>query len=62
MKKWKKMFRMAGFVILKLCASTGLFAGALMLPRNREKYMNKEITTEQVEKERKKSGKELSVR
>ncbi len=50
---------MAGGVILILCASTGLFAGALMLPRNREKFLNKEITTEQVEKERTKSGGEL---
>ncbi|MFM9837698.1 MAG: hypothetical protein ACKVOQ_05495 [Cyclobacteriaceae bacterium] len=61
MKKWKKIFRAAGFVILVLCASTGLFAGALMLPRTREKYMNKEIATELVDKERKKSGGGLKI-
>ncbi len=48
-----------GFVILIVLASTGLFAGALMLPRSREKFMNKEITIELVEKERTKSGGEL---
>ena len=59
MKKLKKAFRLVGFIILILFAVTGVFAGALMLPRNREKYLHKEITTEQIDKERKKSGDEL---
>ncbi len=59
MKKLKKAFRLVGFIILILLAVTGVFAGALMLPRNREKYLRKEITTEQIVKERKKSGDEL---
>ena len=59
MEKWKKIFRMVGFGILILLTCTGLFSAALMLPRNREKYMNKEVRTEQVDKERKKPGSEL---
>jgi glucose uptake protein GlcU len=61
MKEWKKMFRMAGIIVLILFASTGLLAGALMLPRNREKFMNKEITTEQVEKDKTRSDGELKL-
>ena len=38
--------------LMILFASMVFFAGAMMLPRTREKYLNKEITTEQVEKER----------
>lgn len=48
----KKLFRIAGIILLILLASAGLFAGAMILPRTRERYLNKEITTEQVEKER----------
>ncbi len=54
MENWKKAFRLIGFALLILFASMGLFSGALMLPRTKEKYMNKEITTEQVDKLRKK--------
>lgn len=36
-----------------LLASTGLFAGALMLPRTKEKFMNKKVTIELVEKKKK---------
>lgn len=61
MGKWKKILRIMGVVILIVLASTGLFAGALMLPRNREKFMNKEITTEQVEKDRTRPDGELKM-
>ena len=52
MIRLKKIFRVAGVVTLILFASMVFFAGAMMLPRTREKYLNKEIATEQVEKER----------
>ena len=51
MIRLKKIFRVAGVVTLILFASMVFFAGAMMLPRTREKYLNKEIATEQVEKE-----------
>ena len=53
MENWKKVFRLIGFALLILFASTGLFSGALMLPKTKEKYMNKKTTTEQVDKIRK---------
>jgi hypothetical protein len=53
MKRWNKIFRLAGVIILILLASTGLFAGALMLPRTKEKFMNKKVTIELVEKKKK---------
>lgn len=50
MRIFKKLFRLTGLIILILIASTGIFAGALMLPKTKEKFMNKEITIELVEK------------
>ena len=53
------IFRMAGFVLLILLASSGMFAGALMLPRTKEKFMNKEVTIELVEKKKQKEDDQL---
>jgi hypothetical protein len=59
MNRWKKIFRMAGVFILILLASSGLFAGALMLPRTKEKFMNKVVTIELLEQKKEKAGDQL---
>ncbi|NOS91937.1 MAG: hypothetical protein HOP30_08445 [Cyclobacteriaceae bacterium] len=46
MLKLKKAFRFVGLVLLILLACTGIFAGAIFLPRNREPQLKKENTIE----------------
>ncbi len=52
MLKLKKAFRWIGLVLLILLACTGIFAGALMIPRNREPQLKKENTIEMMDLKR----------
>jgi len=50
MKKLKKVLRLAGLVLLILLAVCGLGVTGGFPDVHRERYLNKEITTEQVDK------------
>ena len=52
MLKLKKALRAIGLVFLIIMACTGLFAGALMLPRNREPQLRKENTIEMIDQKK----------
>lgn len=52
MLKLKKALRAIGLVLLIIMACTGLFAGALMLPRNREPQLKKENTIEMIDQKK----------
>jgi hypothetical protein len=52
MLKFKKVLRVIGLVLLILLACTGIFAGALMIPRNREPQLKKENTIEMIDQKR----------
>ena len=52
MLKLKKALRAVGLVLLIIMACTGMFAGALMLPRNREPQLKKESTIEMMDQKR----------
>jgi hypothetical protein len=49
MEKTKKIFRFLAFVFFIILASTGIGIGQIF-SNSREKYLNAEITIEQVEK------------
>jgi len=50
MKTLKKVIRVIILVVLIILAASGVFA--IFLPRTRKAYMDKEITTEQVDKKK----------
>ncbi|MBI3218111.1 MAG: hypothetical protein HYZ44_01220 [Bacteroidetes bacterium] len=52
MLKLKKALRVVGLVLLIIMACTGMFAGALMLPRNREPQLKKENTIEMIDQKK----------
>lgn len=52
MLKLKKALRAIGLVLLIKMACTGLFAGALMLPRNREPQLKKENAIEIIDQKK----------
>ena len=52
MLRLKKALRVIGLVLLIMMACTGIFAGALMLPRNREPQLKKENTIEMMDQKR----------
>jgi len=52
MLKLKKALRVIGLVLLIIMACTGIFAGALMIPRNREPQLKKENTIEMMDQKR----------
>lgn len=52
MLKLKKALRGVGLVLVIIMASTGIFAGALMLPRHREPQLKKENTIEMVDQKK----------
>jgi len=52
MKTLKKVIRIIVLVVLIILAASGVLA--IFLPRTRERYMDKEITTEQVDKKKEK--------
>ncbi len=52
MLKLKKALRAIGLVLLIIMACTGLFAGAVMLPRHREPKLNKENTIEMIDQKK----------
>lgn len=52
MLKLKKALRAIGLVLLIIMACTGLFAGALMLPRHREPQLKKENTIEMIDQKK----------
>jgi hypothetical protein len=50
MKILKKVARLIALVILIILAASGILA--IFLPRTRESYLDKEVTTEQVDKKK----------
>jgi hypothetical protein len=50
METLKKVIRVITLVFLIILAASGIFA--IFLPPNREKYVDKEVTTEQVDKKK----------
>ncbi len=52
MLKLKKALRAVGLVLLIIMACTGIFAGALMIPRNREPQLKKENTIEMIDQKK----------
>lgn len=51
MQKVKKAVRLMGLILLIVLASCGIGMTGVFLPTNRERYMDVEIKTEQVDKE-----------
>jgi len=58
MKKFKNILRIAGLVMLILLAASGMGFG-FFLSANRERYQDKKITTEQVDKKENDEEQEL---
>jgi len=58
MKKFKSILRITGLVVLILLAASGMGFG-FFLSANRERYQDKKITTEQVDKKENDEEQEL---
>lgn len=62
MKKLKKIFRLFCFIVFLILAAAGIGFSNAMFSNNRERYMDAEIRTEQVDKKEEDEEEQSGIR